>query len=229
MGFITSPVISNIIFRELDIKIQKFCSEKNIIYTRYADDMLFSSNRESCFVHSESFYKEIAILLNLKKFKLNYNKTLYSKHTLSLNGYTLQYSKKEKGKEKKINELRLSNKKTNTLKKLIYKIKTKKDHPKDILKTLFNFDLNKLTIPYAVTNNTLKEKMYYDQLLNKITGYRSYLLSIIVFNKKYNCTQNTTIDKYIEIIRSLNEIITKYTDITEKLSIIIEKERSTIK
>ena len=41
IGFPSSPVISNIIFRKIDILIQKYCENKKIIYTRYADDMLF--------------------------------------------------------------------------------------------------------------------------------------------------------------------------------------------
>ena len=41
-GAITSPIISNIVFRELDIRIQKYCRKYDIIYTRYADDLLFS-------------------------------------------------------------------------------------------------------------------------------------------------------------------------------------------
>jgi hypothetical protein len=45
MGFSTSPIISNISFRKIDILIQKLCVKLNITYTRYADDMLFSSPR----------------------------------------------------------------------------------------------------------------------------------------------------------------------------------------
>ena len=76
IGFITSPVISNIIFRKIDLLIQKFCSEKNIIYTRYSDDMLFSSSNNSKYLHSEDFYKEISIFLNIMNFKLNQNVTV---------------------------------------------------------------------------------------------------------------------------------------------------------
>ena len=66
MGFKTSPIISNIIFRNLDIQIQKLCSEKNIVYTRYADDMLFSSNKKNSYIHTDNFIEEMRIILYQK-------------------------------------------------------------------------------------------------------------------------------------------------------------------
>ena len=42
-GFNTSPVISNIISIELDAKLEEYCKQNKVIYTRYADDMSFSS------------------------------------------------------------------------------------------------------------------------------------------------------------------------------------------
>ena len=43
-GAVTSPCISNIIFRRLDQRILKYSQEMGVFYTRYADDMLFSSD-----------------------------------------------------------------------------------------------------------------------------------------------------------------------------------------
>lgn len=210
MGFITSPVISNIIFRKLDIQIQKLCAKNSIQYTRYADDMLFSSILEKKYVHSDSFINEISVLVAQMDFKLNKKKTLKSKHTVSLNGYTIQYSEFDKpflgikGKESFIYEFRLSNKKVYIIKKMIHMIKQKKK-PSFILKKLFNyqFDLSKFTHP---VNNTIKD-YYNDQLCNKLTGYRSYLLSFIKFNKQYKCTRVNTINKYSEIIDDIDEIL----------------------
>jgi hypothetical protein len=208
MGFITSPVISNIIFRKLDIQIQKFCSERNIVYTRYADDMLFSSSKNMKYIHSDNFSNEISIIISQMNFKLNKNKTIKSKHTLSLNGYTIQYSKFikkdfETDEEKIINEIRLSNKKLYIVKKLIYLI-NKKENTKIILKKLFNYKL-----PADIPNDKI-EQYNIDQLINKLTGHRSYILSFVVFNKKYNCIQEDTIQKYIKLVDELNKIIDKY-------------------
>lgn len=207
IGFKTSPIISNIIFRKLDIQIQNFCSMRNITYTRYADDMLFSSNEKMTYIHSDNFTNEIKILLSQMNFKLNKRKTLKSKHTLSLNGYTIQYSTFIKGaqniindKEFILNEFRLSNKKINIIKKLIH-LCHKKLKPIYILKKLFNYKL-----PYNVPSNKIDEYSL-EQLLNKITGYRSYLLSMILFNNKYNCCKKNTINKYSLLIKKLNSLI----------------------
>lgn len=198
IGFITSPSVSNIFFRKLDILIQKYCSEKNIEYTRYADDMLFSSGKNSEFLHSETFMKEMKIILLKMKLKINEKKTLKKKHTISLNGYTLQYSnfKNDGGVilEENINEIRLSNKKTIIINKFIIMVNKKKLDSVIILKKLFN-------LSYPTKKQTI------DQLLNKATGYRSFLLSIIVFNNKYKSTSSQTISKYLKIINNLEKTI----------------------
>lgn len=203
IGFITSPSISNILFRKLDIQIQKFCSQKNIEYTRYADDMLFSSNKDLNYIHSDSFKKEIKIILSQMKFKLNTNKTMKRKHTISLNGYTIQYSEYKVIAgvltEKKINEIRLSNKKTYIINRLITMILKQKINETLVLKKLFNI-------------TTINKGYDIDQLLNKSTGYRSYLISIIKFNDKYKSTNIDTINKYIKMVKNLEKVINMLVD-----------------
>ena len=207
MGFITSPVISNIVFRKIDIQIQKYCAKHNIIYTRYADDMLFSSNKNNSYVYSENFKIEISILINQMNFKLNSHKTIKKEHTISLNGYTIEYSKKNSilgiYEENIINEFRLSNKKIYKINKLVYLINIKRS-PRYILKKLFNYKL-----PNQVHRNQ-KTKYEVEQLINKVTGYRSYILSFIKFDYKYSCLQKNTKDKYLKIIVDLNKILEKY-------------------
>lgn len=206
MGFITSPVISNIIFRKIDIQIQKFCSERDIVYTRYADDMLFSSNKNNRYIHSDGFINEISILVAQMNFKLNQHKTLKATHTMSLNGYTIQYSNIDKDilggrDEKVINEFRLSNKKINIIKKMIHMIEVEQQTPQYVLKKLFNYQLSD-NVP-----REKREEYYKDQLKNKLTGYRSYLLSFVMFDKKYECMQRVTIERYIKLINKLGRNI----------------------
>ncbi len=43
-GAPTSPMLSNLVFQELDEKIFTYCRRRKIMYTRYADDMTFSSD-----------------------------------------------------------------------------------------------------------------------------------------------------------------------------------------
>lgn len=226
MGFSTSPIISNIIFRPLDIQIQKLCSQRGIEYTRYADDMLFSSSKDSTYVHSDSFIREIQIILFQMKFKLNEHKTIKAKHTLSLNGYTIQYDYKEIDVlglfgTKKIHELRLSNKKTNIIKKMIHMINKENKASAFILKKLFQHKIELSFIPQKETY----EKYHLEQLLHKVLGYRSYLLSIIQFNKKYHCTLDETIEKYLKIINELEKISVKFQCRIEKLEKNLEKNK----
>ena len=70
-GAPTSPVISNIILRDYDLRVGKWCSERNISYTRYCDDMTFSGNFDATKV--KAFIKD-----ELKKegFFLNGKKTV---------------------------------------------------------------------------------------------------------------------------------------------------------
>lgn len=46
IGFPTSPFISNYIMRKYDISIKSFCINNNLIYTRYSDDIIISSNKD---------------------------------------------------------------------------------------------------------------------------------------------------------------------------------------
>jgi len=43
-GFPTSPVLANIVMRGVDLRLAAFCKEHGIVYTRYADDLAFSSS-----------------------------------------------------------------------------------------------------------------------------------------------------------------------------------------
>jgi hypothetical protein len=108
-------------------------------------------------------------------------------HTISLNGYTIDSSRKE---------FRLSNKKLYKIKKLIHKINIEKKSSSEILKNLFPQDFKRY-----------KSKHHDDQLLNKIKGYRSYLLSFIQFNKKYDCLSDETKNKYIDIVNEMEKLI----------------------
>lgn len=213
IGFVTSPIISNVIFRKLDIQIQKFCSDRNIIYTRYADDMLFSTPKSMNYIHSDNFINEISIFLSQSNLKLNKSKTLKAKHTISLNGYTIQYSNFNSDNEEVIiHELRISNKKINIIKKLIHMLEIEKKEPKFILKKLFNYKLNPEAFRFPISDTKVIKKYYNDQLVNRLTGYRAYLLSIIVFHNKYQCLQNETTEKNLKIVSKLNSLISKFTN-----------------
>lgn len=76
---------------------------------------------------------------------------------------------------------------------MIYLFKEKKKKANIILFKLFKHD--------NITS------YYEEQLLNKVTGYRAYLLSIIKFGNKYSCISKERRDTYLELIRELERII----------------------
>ncbi|EBX9221998.1 RNA-directed DNA polymerase, partial [Salmonella enterica subsp. enterica serovar Ealing] len=188
IGFSTSPIISNISFRKIDILIQKLCVKLNITYTRYADDMLFSSPRNKKIIHSEFFLKEIKILVSLLGLKINNKKTIIKSHTISLNGYIIQNQIRLTGfaglfSPLSPSEIRLSNKKTVIIDKLLHHILVKKYSNEEILKKLFKQDVRKM-MRYGNREKYVKAYSL-DQILNKLSGYRSFLLSIISHNTKF--------------------------------------------
>lgn len=67
-GGVTSPYISNLICKRLDRQINRYCINRGIIFSRYADDLTFSANNK-------------ALLLQLMKYLNNYLK--YSKFTVN--------------------------------------------------------------------------------------------------------------------------------------------------
>ncbi|OXG07777.1 reverse transcriptase (RNA-dependent DNA polymerase) [Flavobacterium araucananum] len=67
-----SPLLSNIVTQKLDRKISKFCLTHRIKYSRYADDLSFSTNRN---ILDESFVKSIKNIVEDENFRINDEKT----------------------------------------------------------------------------------------------------------------------------------------------------------
>lgn len=66
-GFHTSPTLANMVFKKLDLIFEGF--DKNLTYSRYADDLTFSSN------------SEIITVLEIKKLIKNFGFTVNEKKT----------------------------------------------------------------------------------------------------------------------------------------------------
>lgn len=77
VGSVASPVISNCVMYEFDIRLGELLENKKMNYTRYADDIIVSSNQ---FI-DDSIIDDIAHLLEEYGFKINTGKTYFmSKH-----------------------------------------------------------------------------------------------------------------------------------------------------
>ena len=87
-GAITSPYISNLICYDLDLELLELCNNYDITYTRYADDLTFSS--DSLYLLF-SLMKEISDIIRSHGFKINYEKTkiLYPSAKQTITGITL--------------------------------------------------------------------------------------------------------------------------------------------
>lgn len=68
-GFSTSPIIANIVCKEIDLKLQNICELNEAIYTRYADDISISGDGNL------PELKEIENVIQPFGFELNHPKT----------------------------------------------------------------------------------------------------------------------------------------------------------
>ena len=76
VGAPTSPKISNAYLLEFDNIIEEYCIKKNIIYTRYSDDFIFSSEDKNLFNDVLLEIKNIFKSNGFNNFILNEDKTI---------------------------------------------------------------------------------------------------------------------------------------------------------
>lgn len=74
-GAPTSPIISNLICQVLDIRLLKLSKEYKLDYTRYADDLTFSTNNKYPLEKLDEFEQELSAIVAKTGFALNISKT----------------------------------------------------------------------------------------------------------------------------------------------------------
>ena len=184
-GAPSSPAISNVIFRQIDIRIQKYCSKCGVDYSRYADDMLFSSQNNT--IHHSRFISGITHILSTHGFRINYRKTIKAKNEISLGGYVIS------------TDIRLSRKKLENLKRILYFL----DHNKFVDSEDY---FKQLTNKIKDEHETQKFESKF-QLENYLAGYRAFLISVKKYSKsdRYKSQLNKTIsriEKKIDILEN---------------------------
>ena len=70
MGAPTSPIVSNLCSYELDMKLMRFCELNQVTYSRYADDLTFSSNGNI----SDELIQSLIQMIRENGFEINYKK-----------------------------------------------------------------------------------------------------------------------------------------------------------
>ncbi len=74
IGLLPSPFLSNLYLIEFDKQMEAYAQNHNLIYTRYADDLTFSSNTN---YNQEILITKLQSELSPLKLQLNLNKTHY--------------------------------------------------------------------------------------------------------------------------------------------------------
>ena len=167
-GAITSPIVSNIVFRQLDIRIFEYCRKHSVKYTRYADDMMFSSNTE--YVIKPHFTKMISKILSTKSFEINISKLRKSSNFISINGFVV-------GKD-----ITFSRKRRKDINNVIFIYNSL---PKPLNKKQFIDYLNKDYFYYR----TKVGDLYFsnnESLINYLAGYRSFIIGWLTHQEGYD-------------------------------------------
>lgn len=190
-GAPSSPIISNIIFRQIDIRIEKYCRCFHINYTRYADDMLFSSNNEKIF--HESFISGVSRILSDGDLYINYSKIIRSKNQISLGGYVIS------------DNIRLSRNKLSDLSRVLFYIENHKEYKNA---TYYN-DLNTFIRNQTGSGSLIFSGIY--SLINYLTGNRAFVISVLKYSQDNNfCNKAEKIILRLEtIILRLNNCLGK--------------------
>ncbi len=172
-----APTVSNIVFRSIDIRIQRYCDRQGIIYSRYADDLLFSSEK----VLNKDFCRTIERILNSKGFGINYDKLRRNQNSIALNGFVVDEN------------IRLSRKKLKPVSRILfYMEKNGYVRSADWIKK-YNEEMSK----YQNEKNVMIKND--DDLINLLGGYRAFLICAVTHSDSTSfITRSERIIKRIE-------------------------------
>ena len=190
-GFSTSPCISNIVFANLDQRILKYCQILNVKYTRYADDLMFSSEAFD-FKEKPWFLKKIKHILSTKDFKLNYSKTKYAERSISLNGFVVSDD-----------SIRLSRKRLKEIRLCVAFVSNNEPLFEED-KNIFLAEINKLKLPYRELKQNRFASIF--QLSQFLCGYRAFLISWIKI-ADYDSKNRKDVNKLIAKIEDAVNIL----------------------
>ncbi len=113
IGAPTSPLISNTIMYDFDEEMTDYCHDLNIIYSRYADDLTFSSNEKDSLSTISTMVRRTLIKHFKRKIKINSEKTIFCSKAMNRNitGVVINNN----------NELSLGRKKKRMISSLVHK------------------------------------------------------------------------------------------------------------
>ena len=91
IGAPTSPLISNSIMFNFDTIVNNFCLKKGINYSRYADDIAFSTDNKNILFDVPNYIKKLLLKIKYPKIRINEDKTVFlsRKGNMHLTGLVL--------------------------------------------------------------------------------------------------------------------------------------------
>ncbi len=104
IGAPSSPRISNLVMFTFDKKVEDYCKEKGITYTRYADDLTFTTNEQGVLFSIPDFIENVCSQIQYPELTINSEKTVFSskKHNRHVTGLVLTNDNKISiGRDKK--------------------------------------------------------------------------------------------------------------------------------
>ena len=104
IGAPSSPIVSNTIMHEFDRALENYCSDHDIVYSRYADDLALSTSRPKQLNEAYHFVQQLCMDLRYPSLSLNEEKTVFTskKFRRQLTGLILtNEGKPSLGREKK--------------------------------------------------------------------------------------------------------------------------------
>ena len=206
-----SPVIANLICNVMDIRILKLAKKYKLDYTRYADDLSFSTNNKSFISEYDCFLCEIEDTINKSGFILNKDKTrlIYKQSRQEITGLTVN---------EKVNINRDYYKKTRAMAENLYKTGEfyidKKPGSINNLEGRFAF-INQIDW-YDNSKNNKGSRRNFENLNGHEKTYQKFIFykSFIANEKPLIITEGKTDKVYIKAaLRSLN---VKYPELIEK-------------
>lgn len=207
-GFLTSPSISNLVFRRLDQRIRKYCrayqkeQKREIFYTRYADDLLFSSQGFD-FKRNKNFKRMICHILEDYGFSCNENKTIYQNGQISLTGYVIR------------KDVHLSRKKLRNINEVLYQFREiiECDERVRSEKIKANLQMILQNLNQKKMKKSNGDPIYFadgNRLIHYVAGYRSFFIQIARTehgNTGYDKRMQRKIHKLEIILENLSKVM----------------------
>ncbi|MFA9372701.1 MAG: reverse transcriptase domain-containing protein [Poseidonibacter sp.] len=135
IGFITSPTISNAVLYNFDKYFEKYSIDKKMIYSRYSDDLIFSSNDYKVLIELENKLTNYFDSYYDGLFKLNSKKTKFLDKTRKIVILGLVITPN--------GHITVDKERRNNIQKLIYFYKTDKHKFSKLLELKYDNQLSK--------------------------------------------------------------------------------------